>query len=92
KRSRENARQIIKIEVDEFSIETTQISGFLARRCVCYHKPGTVVFRGDRLGIVRFGSEVDTNFPSDRFRVIVQVGQTVRAGETLIAVKRENDI
>ncbi len=92
KKSRKNARQIIKIEVGDFQIETVQISGFIARRCVCYHEPGTVVSRGNRLGIIRFGSEVDTYFPSDRFRVSVKIGQNVRSGETLIAVEHEKAI
>ncbi|MFW9914302.1 MAG: phosphatidylserine decarboxylase [Candidatus Thorarchaeota archaeon] len=90
--SRKNARQKIKIEVGDFQIETVQISGFIARRCVCYHEPGTVVPRGNRLGIIRFGSEVDTSFPSDKFRVSVKIGQNVRAGETLIAVEHEKAI
>ncbi|MFQ5976512.1 MAG: phosphatidylserine decarboxylase [Candidatus Heimdallarchaeota archaeon] len=89
KRSRKNARQIIKIEVEDYQIEMIQISGFLARRCVCYYEPGAVVPRGKRLGMVRFGSEVDLHFPSTRFHVIVQIGQRVRAGETMIAVERE---
>ncbi|MHA2273781.1 MAG: phosphatidylserine decarboxylase [Candidatus Hodarchaeales archaeon] len=92
KKSRKNARQIIKIEVGDFQIETVQISGFIARRCVCYHEPGTIVPRGSRLGIIRFGSEVDTYFPSDRFRVSVKIGQSVRAGETLIAVEHEKAV
>ena len=86
--SRNNARQIILVEGNDHQMKITQISAFLARRCVCYHDIGTFVPRGSRLGIVRLGSEVDIHFPSNSYQVKVQVGQTVRAGETLIATYR----
>jgi len=61
-----------------------QIAGVLARRVVCRVKAGDTLKRGERYGIVKFGSRVDIHLPAD-VSVIVKEGQKVRAGETVIA-------
>jgi phosphatidylserine decarboxylase len=61
-----------------------QIAGLVARRIHCELKEGQRVCRGDRFGIIRFGSRVDVYLP-DGARVRVHAGQTVRAGETVLA-------
>jgi phosphatidylserine decarboxylase len=62
-----------------------QIVGILARRVVCRVQPGAEVRAGDRYGIMKFGSRMDIFVPSTA-RVTVKVGETVRGGETVIAV------
>jgi phosphatidylserine decarboxylase len=66
-----------------------QIAGYLARRIVCYLRPHQAVERGQRIGLIMFGSRVD-HFVPPRYRVTVAVGDRVRAGETVIG-KAPND-
>jgi phosphatidylserine decarboxylase len=60
-----------------------QIAGFLARRIVCYLRPGMDVERGQRCGIIKFGSRVDIYLPP-AVAVQVRVGDHTTAGETVI--------
>jgi phosphatidylserine decarboxylase len=60
-----------------------QVAGMLARRIVCRLKGGERVLRGDRYGMIMLGSRVDVYYPLD-VEVTVQVGQRVKAGETVI--------
>lgn len=62
----------------------TQISGLLARRIVSWVPPGTRLAQGDRLGMIRFGSQVTLRLPATA-TVLVDVGDRVRAGLTPIA-------
>ena len=60
-----------------------QIAGYLARRIVCRVRPAQRVARGQRVGLIMFGSRVDHYLPLD-YRVAVSLGQRVRAGESVI--------
>jgi phosphatidylserine decarboxylase len=60
-----------------------QIAGYLARRIVCRVDPEQRVDRGERVGLIMFGSRVDHYFPLD-YRVAVKIGERVRAGESVI--------
>jgi len=60
-----------------------QVAGILARRIVCLVKNGDRVRRGDRYGMIMFGSRVDLYCPAG-VKLKVQVGQRVKAGETVI--------
>lgn len=64
-----------------------QIAGFLARRIVCYLQPGMTVARGQRCGIIKFGSRVDIYVPPE-VEVRVRVGDHTTAGETVIGAWR----
>lgn len=66
-----------------------QIAGFVARRIVCYPKPGDLVRAGEPLGIIRFGSRVDLYLPLD-VTLRVKVGEKVVAGETIIGAFNAN--
>jgi phosphatidylserine decarboxylase len=66
-------------------IVARQVVGVLARRVVCRLKSGAEVRAGDRLGIMKFGSRMDVFVPLSA-TITVSVGQTVRGGETVIAV------
>jgi phosphatidylserine decarboxylase len=60
-----------------------QIAGLIARRIVCWLEAGDTVTRGRRFGLIRFGSRVDLYLPLDT-SLTVEVGQKVRAGETVL--------
>ena len=60
-----------------------QIAGLIARRIVCWARPGDRLQRGERYGLIRFGSRVDLYLPLQT-QLEVKVGQKVRAGETIL--------
>ena len=62
-----------------------QIAGLVARRIFCALRIGQRVSRGERFGLIRFGSRLDVYLPEGA-RVLAQPGQRVRAGETVLAV------
>ncbi len=71
-------------------IAFVQIAGLIARRIVCWLEPGDTIQRGRRFGLIRFGSRVDLYLPVNS-DIQVQVGQKVRAGETILAlIPQEN--
>jgi phosphatidylserine decarboxylase len=80
-----NERCEIWIDHDGESIVARQVVGILARRVVCRVQKGAVVRAGDRYGIMKFGSRMDVFLPLSA-RILVKVGDAVRAGETIIAV------
>ena len=67
------------------TIVVRQIVGILARRIVCRAREGDQVKAGDRFGVMKFGSRMDIFVPTTA-DIRVQIGETVRAGETVIAV------
>lgn len=85
KASDENERQHILIERgDGLKLGFTQIAGLVARRIVPFVKPGDMVAKGQRVGLIRFGSRVDVYLPAGT-DPRVMIGQTVIAGETVLA-------
>lgn len=82
----ENERQEIVIEVpDGRKIVVVQQTGFLARRIVCNLVKEQIVSAGKRFGIIKFGSRVTLYLPKD-MPLLVSEGQTVTAGETILAL------
>jgi len=61
-----------------------QVAGIMARRIICYAKPGDKVEQGEEMGIIRFGSRVDFFLPLNT-KARVKMGQTVRALTSVIA-------
>ena len=89
KASTDNERMSIRLTIpgpagSEQDIAVIQIAGLIARRIVCDLKEGQRVCRGDRFGMIRFGSRLDVYLP-DGVAVRAKEGQTVRAGETVLA-------
>jgi len=85
KASEENERQHIVVEDrDGLRIGFTQIAGFVSRRITSFVKPGDMVVRGQRVGLIRFGSRVDVYLP-DNYGCQVALGQRTIAGETVLA-------
>jgi len=64
-----------------------QIAGLIARRIICYKKPGDTVAAGERVGLIKFGSRVDVQLGPE-WEVAVRVGQRVSAGSSIIARKK----
>jgi len=65
-----------------------QIAGVLARRIVCRVRPGDTLEKGQRYGLIRFGSRTDLLLPATA-EIAVQVGDVVRGGETILAFLKE---
>jgi phosphatidylserine decarboxylase len=63
-----------------------QVAGFLARRAVCKAEIGDMLKRGERYGIIKFGSRLDVYLPKDT-KIKVTLGEKVKAGETVIGEK-----
>jgi phosphatidylserine decarboxylase len=82
KASDNNERNSVVIRTDDGrDIMAVQIAGLIARRIVCWIEEGMGVRRGERFGLIRFGSRLDVFLPFDS-TIAVKVGQKVRAGET----------
>ncbi len=84
----ENEQNTLTIEGDGITIECAQIAGVVARRIVCWRREGDYVDRGERYGLIRFGSRADIVIPG-RMDVAVAVGERVRGGSTVIARRRD---
>ncbi len=66
-------------------IEVVQITGMVARRCVAWKGAGSPCRKGERMGIIVFGSRVDVVLPRSRVRPVVRPGQKVRGGTDTLA-------
>ena len=84
KASIENEQNLSVWEGPAGRIALKQIAGLVARRIVFDHNPGDSVRRGERIGLIRYGSRVDVFLP-EHAAVLVSEGDRVRAGESPIA-------
>ncbi|MGH1413919.1 MAG: phosphatidylserine decarboxylase [Pelagimonas sp.] len=85
KASKDNERNSLRIEMaDGRDLAVVQIAGLVARRIVCFVEPGAKLRTGERFGLIRFGSRLDVYLP-DGVDPMVQLGQTMIAGETVLA-------
>ncbi|CAN5333587.1 phosphatidylserine decarboxylase [soil metagenome] len=89
--SEENEAVTIWIESEYGPMGVRQLSGAIARRIICKAKTGDTVERGDRYGIIQFGSRVEIFLPLSA-NVKVQPGQKVTGGETCLAVLFEEEV
>jgi len=70
----------------EFPIAVKQISGAIARRIVCEAKPGSVLKRGERYGMIKFGSRTEVYIPAKSdLEIKVRLGDKVQGGLTILA-------
>ena len=91
KASEENERMAVRLKLAEGSeIAVVQIAGLVARRIRCDLRQGEQVRRGARFGIIRFGSRLDVYLPAGA-EIAVKKGQTVKAGETVLAMVARKD-
>jgi phosphatidylserine decarboxylase len=84
----ENERNYIGIENDRLRVLVTQIAGFIARRIVCYININDTLEKGEKLGLIKFGSCTEIVLP-ENVEVLVNVGDKVKGGETILG--RLND-
>lgn len=80
-----NERMEIVIETDIGEIVVTQIAGIFARRIVPYIKEGDEINKGDKIGVIKFGSRVELSLP-EKARIVVREGEKIKAGETVALV------
>jgi len=91
KDSEANERLVTILETDVGEITVTQIAGAFARRIVSYIKEGENIAKGQRIGIIRFGSRVDLVMPNNGYHVIVEKGAKVKAGTSPLAVEDRDE-
>jgi phosphatidylserine decarboxylase len=81
-----NEHNRVVMKGDDGPIEVVQIAGKIARRIACWVRVGDSVRQGERFGLIRFGSRLDVYVP-ENYSFVVRIGNTVRAGESVIARK-----
>lgn len=85
--SEENERQLIRMTTEDGNdIAYAQVAGLVARRILCDLEVGQTIGRGDRFGLIRFGSRTDIYLDKGMVPTVA-VGQTMIGGETIIARK-----
>ena len=82
--SLENEQNVFTLSTATGEMVFKQIAGLLARRVVSWKKVGETVARGERIGLVRFGSRVDVWLPKDA-EILVKVGENVKGGSSVLA-------
>jgi phosphatidylserine decarboxylase len=80
----ENEQNVFTLSTDAGEIVFKQIAGLIARRVVSWKKAGEKVARGERIGLVRFGSRVDLWVPNEA-EILVRVGENVKGGSSVLA-------
>jgi len=80
----QNEQNIFTQSTEHGEIVYKQIAGWIARRVVSWKKAGEAVGRGERIGLVRFGSRVDIWLPEEA-EIAVKVGQNVKGGSSVLA-------
>jgi phosphatidylserine decarboxylase len=81
----QNEQTLIVIDAGGYEVSFKQIAGLLARRIVCNLRPGDKVERGQRMGLIKFGSRVDVLVPASA-ELRVSKGSRVKGGSTILAV------
>lgn len=91
KASEDNERNGLAVETqDGLRYGVVQIAGLVARRILCWSHEGDVMATGERFGLIRFGSRLDIYLP-EGMEPAVMLGQTMIAGETVIATMQGQD-
>jgi phosphatidylserine decarboxylase len=86
--SLENENRVIGlVGADGFRVTVRQIAGMIARRIVGWADPGAKLARGERLGMIRFGSRVELFLPPGT-QIMAQVGDYAKGGETVLARRK----
>jgi phosphatidylserine decarboxylase len=84
KASLENEHNAIFVEMDNAKVLcVVQVAGLIARRIICQARPGDHVIRGQRFGLICFGSRLDVYLPPD-IKLQVAVGDKVKAGTSVL--------
>ncbi len=83
----QNERVVVDLDVEDGRLRFTLVAGLVARRILCSLEPGQVLARGERIGLIRFGSRVDVDLP-DGWVPGVKLRQRTTSGETPIANRK----
>ena len=82
--SLENEQNVFTLSTESGEMVFKQIAGWIARRVVSWKKAGDQVVRGERIGLVRFGSRVDVWVPREA-EILVKLGENVKGGSSVLA-------
>lgn len=85
--SSQNERNTVTIAGEATSVRFAQIAGLIARRIVFHNKLGDTVAKGDRVGLIKFGSRVDV-FLGPEWEIKVRTGERVAGGSSILAQRR----
>jgi phosphatidylserine decarboxylase len=86
-----NEQNIVTISGEGMDVTFKQIAGLLARRIVFLPRQGDRLERGQRVGLIKFGSRVDVVIPAEA-ELQVKVGRRVKGGESVLAVMPESEL
>ena len=86
--STQNEQNVVTVQGDGTCVVFKQIAGLIARRIVFTRKPGDRVAKGERIGLIKFGSRMDVLFGPE-WQVDVRPGQKVKAGASVLARRRD---
>ncbi len=86
-----NESNLMGLTTDRGPLAVVQLTGAIARRIICHCEVGDRLERGERYGLIKFGSRVDLYLPLD-VELIVREGQTVAGGKTAVARWPQGDI
>ncbi|MBN2241250.1 MAG: phosphatidylserine decarboxylase [Acidobacteria bacterium] len=78
-----NEQNILTVDGGNIQVTFKQIAGWIARRVVCWKKPGDILEKGETVGMIRFGSRVDVIVPG-KVNVSVKVGERVVGGSSIL--------
>jgi phosphatidylserine decarboxylase len=85
--SAKNEQNVFTLEGEQGRIVVKQIAGILARRIVFWKRPGDSLARGERVGLIKFGSRVDVLMDPD-VALSMKIGDHVRAGSSILGTRR----
>src|SRR5262249_16211646 len=80
----DNEQNVVTVESQGMTVVFNQIAGLLARRIVFNPKPGDTLARGQRVGLIKFGSRTDVIFPQPA-ELSVKAGDRVKGGSSILA-------
>ena len=83
----ENEQNVFTVEGEQGTVVVKQIAGLLARRIVFWKHPGDALARGERVGLIKFGSRVDV-LVDPEVELRVKVGDHIRAGSDVLGTTR----
>jgi phosphatidylserine decarboxylase len=86
--SSQNERNSVTIQGEGTCVSFSQIAGLIARRIVFWQKPGDTVAKGERVGLIKFGSRVDV-FLGPEWEITVRPGQRVQGGSSILAQRKQ---
>jgi phosphatidylserine decarboxylase len=82
--SERNERTLIGVRADGYKVLFKQVAGYIARRIVCTIRKGDTIRKGEKFGMIKFGSRMDVIIPENSL-IKVSVNQRVKGGVTIIA-------